>query len=142
MVFINSVFIKCQISFFLLYAHKTQAPSCDFNTLPVCEFFKPAVGKTTLGKSLEKGLIGSLLNIKKERDDDKVVERTRGVEVRPITIKGAEFSLWDYAGQEEVSFSICACVCMCVYVFLCVRVCVCMCVCGCVFYCQISVQKT
>jgi GTPase SAR1 family protein len=63
------------------------------------------VGKTTLGKSLERGAVASLFTVKKERADENISERTRGVAVRPISIPGhkdADFSLWDYAGQEEV----------------------------------------
>jgi GTPase SAR1 family protein len=66
------------------------------------------VGKTTLGRSLERGAVASLFAGKNERDDGNISERTRGVAVRPISMPGhknVEFSLWDYAGQEEVGIA-------------------------------------
>ena len=55
-------------------------------------------------------MIASFFSGKKDRDDANIAERTRGVAVRPIGLPGyfpgfpdAEFSLWDYAGQEEAS---------------------------------------
>jgi GTPase SAR1 family protein len=69
-------------------------------------------GKTTLAGSLERGWLASLwqslVGIDQQRRVDveaaKLVERTRGVAVRRLSISGgADFSLWDYAGQEEVS---------------------------------------
>jgi GTPase SAR1 family protein len=60
------------------------------------------VGKTTLAASL-----GSSDNVAVEPPKDAATAaaaRTRGVEVRPLSIAGgADFSLWDYAGQEEAS---------------------------------------
>jgi GTPase SAR1 family protein len=78
------------------------ARSSPFPDIPI---WVPAVGKTTLGKSLERGSVAALFAGKKERDDENISERTRGVAVRPISIPGhkdADFSLWDYAGQEQV----------------------------------------
>jgi GTPase SAR1 family protein len=80
------------------------------------------VGKTTLAASLERGMLASLWqsivgtsNSSRELADDALVERTRGVAVRRLSIQGgAEFSLWDYAGQEEVRRGRCVCVCVCV----------------------------
>ena len=87
----------------------TLSPEVSFQLFQTIFFVLTGVGKTSLGNSLERGLIASLLSEKKERDDTSVTERTRGVAVRPIELPGffpgfpnAEFSLWDYAGQEEV----------------------------------------
>jgi GTPase SAR1 family protein len=57
--------------------------------------------------------VAALFAVKKERADENISERTRGVAVRPISIPGhkdADFSLWDYAGQEQVRvLSVIAC---------------------------------
>jgi GTPase SAR1 family protein len=69
-------------------------------------------GKTTLARSMERGWLASLWQAwvggsnTMEKSSD--VARTRGVAVRRLSIPGqlfsrAEFSLWDYAGQEEAS---------------------------------------
>ena len=72
-------------------------------------YFFSGVGKTTLAHSLDRGPVKSLFTnlFKQDRDDDtNTSQRTRGVEVRSITIPGfanTEFSLWDFAGHKKVS---------------------------------------
>jgi hypothetical protein len=71
------------------------------------------VGKTTLAASLERGMLASLwqsifgTRSQANQEPNAMAERTRGVAVRRLSIPGgAEFSLWDYAGQEEVGGSV------------------------------------
>ena len=69
------------------------------------------MGKSELGKSLTSNKLAAMLDFrplfrnvdlfnKIESSFDQA--RTRGVAVRPVSIEGAEFSMWDFAGQQEV----------------------------------------
>ena len=85
--------------------------------------FSVGVGKTELGYTLEK---------RSSPFDDTENRRTRGVDVRTISIRGVSYSLWDYAGQVEVGCE-CDCVCECGSVCVCVCACACVCLCFSVF---------
>ena len=60
-------------------------------------------GKTTLMKSLKRGLLKAVVTYERQHDDPTCEEeRTVGINVKTVDIPGVgRFSLWDLAGEES-----------------------------------------